>query len=56
MDDNCETAALTDGGLALRFLFGMQGEGLVEDVIGEGTTRTTGEEIIGYLEDFLPPV
>ena len=56
VDGNGETEALKDGNLTLRFLFGMRGEGLVEESLGEGATRTTDEEISSYLEDFLPPV
>ncbi|MFP4692853.1 MAG: S8 family peptidase [Halothece sp.] len=56
VDGNEEVDALTDGTVTLRFLFGMRDEGLVEDVIGEGATRTTDEEISSYLEEFLPPV
>ncbi len=56
VDGNGETEALKDGNLTLRFLFGMRDEGLVEESLGEGATRTTDEEISSYLEQFLPPV
>lgn len=52
VDGNGEVDAQTDGLITLRFLFGLQGEGLVDDVLGEGATRTTGEEVGEYLEGF----
>ena len=52
-DGNGEAKALTDGIINLRFLFGVQGEELVDGVLGEGATRTSGEEVGEYLEGFL---
>lgn len=50
IDGNGETDALTDGILAIRYLFGFSGDILIDNVIGEGATRTTALEITNYLD------
>ena len=50
IDGNGVIDALTDGLVAIRYLFGFRGETLTEDVVGEGATRNT-EEIVAYLDE-----
>ncbi|MBC6480641.1 MAG: hypothetical protein GDA56_25630 [Hormoscilla sp. GM7CHS1pb] len=50
IDGNGAIDALTDGLVAIRYLFGFRGETLTEDVVGEGATRNT-EEIVAYLDE-----
>ena len=48
--------ALTDGLLLLRYLFDLSGDSLLRDAVSLGATRTTEEEIIGYIEKYITPV
>ncbi|MGK7900430.1 MAG: FG-GAP-like repeat-containing protein [Hormoscilla sp.] len=50
IDDNGETDALTDGILAIRYLFGFTGDALIQDAIAPDATRTTASEITAYLD------
>ncbi|MGK7902846.1 MAG: hypothetical protein AB4352_15840, partial [Hormoscilla sp.] len=50
IDGNGETDALTDGIAAIRYLFRFSGDVLINNVIGEGATRTTALEITNYLD------
>ncbi|MBC6476514.1 MAG: hypothetical protein GDA56_26785 [Hormoscilla sp. GM7CHS1pb] len=50
IDGNGVIDALTDGLVAIRYLFGFRGETLTEDVVGEGATRDTSE-IVTYLDE-----
>jgi len=50
IDGNGAIDALTDGLVAIRYLFGFRGETLTKDVVGEGATRNT-EEIVAYLDE-----
>ncbi|MBO1347031.1 MAG: hypothetical protein EBE86_006395 [Hormoscilla sp. GUM202] len=50
IDGNGVIDALTDGLVAIRYLFGFRGETLTEDVVGEGATRDTSE-IVAYLDE-----
>ncbi|MBC6481455.1 MAG: hypothetical protein GDA56_30575 [Hormoscilla sp. GM7CHS1pb] len=50
IDGNGVIDALTDGLVAIRYLFGFRGETLTEGVVGEGATRNT-EEIVAYLDE-----
>ena len=54
IDGNGEIDALTDGLLTLRYLFGLEGEALVNGVIGNGATRTSASEIEAHLEALTP--
>ena len=45
VDGNGQIDALTDGLLVLRYLFGLQGEALISDVIAADATRTSSAEI-----------
>ena len=50
IDGNGDTDALTDGLLALRYLFAFTGNTLIDGVIGPGATRDTASEITNYLD------
>ncbi|MBI1375766.1 MAG: tandem-95 repeat protein [Phycisphaera sp.] len=47
---------LTDGILLLRYLAGFTGDVLVTGATGAGATRTTGQQIVDFLDPFQPPV
>ena len=49
IDGDGKTEALTDGLLLLRYLFGFDGDALIQGVIAESATRTTSEEIKSYI-------
>ncbi|MGK7902664.1 MAG: hypothetical protein AB4352_14865 [Hormoscilla sp.] len=51
IDGNGSTDALTDGLLALRYLFSFGGNTLIDGVIGPGATRETVSEITNYLDE-----
>ena len=48
-DGNQSTAALEDGLLILRFLFGFDGAQLTTGVVGQGCTRCDAGSIVSYL-------
>lgn len=50
VDGNGEKSPLTDGLLALRYLFGFSGLTLVQDAIGPGATRNDASEVEAYLD------
>ena len=54
IDGNGDIDALTDGLLTLRYLFGLQGDTLINGVIADDATRTTAEEIEAHLETLMP--
>jgi len=54
IDGNGDIDALTDGLLTLRYLFGLQGDTLINGVVAEDATRTTAEEIEAHLETLMP--
>lgn len=54
VDGNGVRDAATDGILIIRYLFGFRGDALVSGAIGSGATRTTGDEVAAFLEDFTP--
>ena len=54
IDGNGEIDALTDGLLTLRYLFGLQGDTLINGVVAGDATRKTAEEIEAYLETLMP--
>lgn len=54
IDGNNSTDALTDGLLVLRNLFGLSNAALINGAIGPGATRTTFQQIQGYLADIGP--
>jgi|TARA_B110000003_G_scaffold207423_1_gene206313 hypothetical protein len=51
IDGNGDIDALTDGLLTLRYLFGLEGDTLINGVVA---TRTTSEEIEAHLETLMP--
>lgn len=54
IDKSGDVDALTDGLLLLRYLFGLQGEALVQSVTAYSAERTSAEEIYNYITKFLP--
>ena len=54
IDGNGDIDALTDGLLTLRYLFGLQGDTLINGVVAGDATRTTAEEIEAHLETLMP--
>jgi len=54
IDGNGEIDALTDGLLTLRYLFGLQGDTLINGVVASDATRTSAEEIEAHLETLMP--
>lgn len=54
IDGNGEIDALTDGLLTLRYLFGLQGDTLINGVVAGDAARTTAEEIEAHLETLMP--
>ena len=54
IDGNGQIDALTDGLLTLRYLFGLQGDTLINGVVASDATRTTAEEIEAHLESLMP--
>ena len=54
IDGNGQIDALTDGLLILRYLFGLDGDILINGVISIDATRTTAPEIEAYLADISP--
>jgi hypothetical protein len=51
---NGDVSALTDGLLALRYLFGLTGDALISGVIASGATRTTSAEIEVHIKSLTP--
>ena len=54
IDGNGTIDALTDGLLTLRYLFGLQGDTLINGVVASDATRTTAPEIEAHLETLMP--
>ncbi len=51
IDENGQIDALTDGLLSLRFLFGLSGTTLINNVVASGANRSGSDEIESYLSD-----
>ena len=51
IDENGQIDALTDGLLSLRFLFGLSGTTLIDNVIASNANRSESNEIESYLSD-----
>lgn len=49
IDDNARCDALTDGLLAVRYLFGLTGDGLIIHAIGAGAMRADSDAVTAYL-------
>jgi len=56
IDGNGNVDALTDGLLTLRYLFGLEGNTLIKDVIADDATRVTAEDIETHLETLAPDI
>lgn len=56
LDGNGTADPLSDGILVMRYLLDPGGTWNVDDALGAGATRTTREEIKGYLDAFTPGV
>ncbi|MDA0796874.1 MAG: hypothetical protein O3C55_10595 [Proteobacteria bacterium] len=54
IDGNGDIDALTDGLLTLRYLFGLQGDTLINGVVADDATRKTAEEIEAHLKTLMP--
>ena len=54
IDGNGQIDALTDGLLTLRYLFGLEGDTLINGVIAADATRTSAEEIESHLKNLMP--
>ena len=54
VDGNGVADALTDGLIAIRYLFGLRGNALIQNAIGPGATRTTAAQIENYLRSVTP--
>ena len=54
IDGNGQIDALTDGLLILRYLFGLEGDTLINGVIAEDATRTSSADIEAHLRTLMP--
>ena len=54
IDNNGSVDALTDGLIVLRYLFGLTGNFLTEDVVANNGTRTDAVDIEAYLQSKMP--
>ena len=54
VDGNGQVDALTDGLLILRYLFGLEGDALINGVVADNATRTTASDIESHLESLKP--
>lgn len=54
IDGNGEIDALTDGLLTLRYLFGLQGDTLINGVVAGDATRTSAADIEAHLKTLMP--
>ena len=54
IDGNGTTDALTDGLLLLRYMFGLNGDALVDSAVSSEATRTSAEAIEEYIALFMP--
>jgi subtilisin-like proprotein convertase family protein len=54
IDGNGQIDALTDGLLILRYLFGLEGDTLINGVIAQDATRTSSADIEAHLRTLMP--
>ncbi|MEE9344603.1 MAG: PQQ-dependent sugar dehydrogenase [Methylococcales bacterium] len=54
VDGTGEADALSDGLLGIRYRFGIRGQSLIENSVGEGCSRCTAVEIEDYLQGLNP--
>lgn len=55
IDGNGAADALTDGILAVRYLFGFRGPTLAANALGTGSTRTDPAALTAFLDGVMPP-
>jgi hypothetical protein len=55
IDGNARIEPMADGLLLLRYLFDFRGAALVKGVLGQNATRTDPQQIVAFLDTFLPP-
>lgn len=55
VDGNQKLDALTDGILLVRYLVDYSGNDLVDGVIGQNASRTTGSSVVQYLDGMINP-
>jgi hypothetical protein len=54
IDNNGSLDALTDGLLLMRYLFGLRGNSLIDDVVAANAGRSTAAEIENYIQTGIP--
>lgn len=54
VDGNSQYDALSDGLIAMRYLFGLRGASLMSGVLGANASRTSESGMLAYLEDIVP--
>lgn len=54
IDGDGKVDALTDGLLLLRYMFGLRGEVLIDQVVSASATRNNQELITNYIEKYMP--
>ena len=54
IDGNGQIDALTDGLLTLRYLFGLEGDTLIAEVVAPDAARTTAVDIEAHLKTLMP--
>ena len=54
IDGDGNVDALTDGLLVIRYIFGIRGEAMITNSIGNDCSRCTANEIEGYLQGLMP--
>ena len=54
IDGNGQIDALTDGLLTLRYLFGLEGDTLINGVVASDATRTSADQIEMHLKTLMP--
>jgi alpha-tubulin suppressor-like RCC1 family protein len=54
IDGNNTSDSLTDGLLILRYMFGIEGDALIENAISIDASRNTADEVIPYIKQYLP--
>ena len=54
IDNNGRVDALTDGLMLLRYLFGLRGASLIDNVIAVDAMRTDADAVEAYIESLMP--
>ena len=54
IDNNGRVDALTDGLMLLRYLFGLRGASLIDNVIAIDAMRTDADDVEAYIESLMP--